>query len=576
MNFELISEYQPTGDQPEAIAQLTEGVLEGVPAQTLLGVTGSGKTFTIANVIKNINKPTLILSHNKTLAAQLYGEFKSFFPNNAVEYYVSYYDYYQPEAYLPSSDTYIEKDLAINEEIDKLRLAATSALLSGRKDVVVVSSVSCIYGMGNPSDFYNNVIEIKKGKLLDRNVFLRRLVDSLYVRNDIELNRGNFRVKGDTVDIYLAYSDNLLRVMFWDDEIDAIEEIDPVSGIRLATFDEYKIYPANLFMTTKESQLRAIHQIEDDLTKEVAKFEEEGKMYEAKRLYERVTYDMEMIRELGHCSGIENYSRYFDGRNAGARPYCLLDFFPDDFLIVIDESHVSVPQIRAMYGGDRARKTNLVEYGFRMESAFDNRPLKFEEFKELAKQVIYVSATPADYELVESEGIIVEQVIRPTGLLDPVIEVRPSLNQIDDLMEEIQQRIEKEERVLVTTLTKRMAEELTEYLLRNDIRCNYIHSDVDTLERVKIMDELRQGVYDVLVGVNLLREGLDLPEVSLVAILDADKEAVPPFPPFADPDSRTRRPQYQWKSNHVCRPHDGQHEKNDRRNQPSSRKTAGI
>lgn len=524
MNFELISEYQPTGDQPEAIAQLTEGVLEGVPAQTLLGVTGSGKTFTIANVIKNINKPTLILSHNKTLAAQLYGEFKSFFPNNAVEYYVSYYDYYQPEAYLPSSDTYIEKDLAINEEIDKLRLAATFALLSGRKDVVVVSSVSCIYGMGNPSDFYNNVIEIKKGKLLDRNVFLRRLVDSLYVRNDIELNRGNFRVKGDTVDIYLAYSDNLLRVMFWDDEIDAIEEIDPISGIRLATFDEYKIYPANLFMTTKESQLRAIHQIEDDLTKEVAKFEEEGKMYEAKRLYERVTYDMEMIRELGHCSGIENYSRYFDGRNAGTRPYCLLDFFPDDFLIVIDESHVSVPQIRAMYGGDRARKTNLVEYGFRMESAFDNRPLKFEEFKELAKQVIYVSATPADYELVESEGIIVEQVIRPTGLLDPVIEVRPSLNQIDDLMEEIQQRIEKEERVLVTTLTKRMAEELTEYLLRNDIRCNYIHSDVDTLERVKIMDELRQGVYDVLVGVNLLREGLDLPEVSLVAILDADKE----------------------------------------------------
>lgn len=524
MNFELISEYQPTGDQPEAIAQLTEGVLEGVPAQTLLGVTGSGKTFTIANVIKNINKPTLVLSHNKTLAAQLYGEFKSFFPNNAVEYYVSYYDYYQPEAYLPSSDTYIEKDLAINEEIDKLRLAATSALLSGRKDVVVVSSVSCIYGMGNPSDFYNNVIEIKKGKLLDRNVFLRRLVDSLYVRNDIELNRGNFRVKGDTVDIYLAYSDNLLRVMFWDDEIDAIEEIDPISGIRLATFDEYKIYPANLFMTTKESQLRAIHQIEDDLTKEVAKFEEEGKMYEAKRLYERVTYDMEMIRELGHCSGIENYSRYFDGRNAGTRPYCLLDFFPDDFLIVIDESHVSVPQIRAMYGGDRARKTNLVEYGFRMESAFDNRPLKFEEFKELAKQVIYVSATPADYELVESEGIIVEQVIRPTGLLDPVIEVRPSLNQIDDLMEEIQQRIEKEERVLVTTLTKRMAEELTEYLLRNDIRCNYIHSDVDTLERVKIMDELRQGVYDVLVGVNLLREGLDLPEVSLVAILDADKE----------------------------------------------------
>ncbi|MDO4180987.1 MAG: excinuclease ABC subunit UvrB [Bacteroidales bacterium] len=524
MKFELISDYQPTGDQPEAIAQLTQGVLDGIPAQTLLGVTGSGKTFTIANVIKNINKPTLILSHNKTLAAQLYGEFKSFFPNNAVEYYVSYYDYYQPEAYLPSSDTYIEKDLAINDEIDKMRLAATSALLSGRKDVVVVSSVSCIYGMGNPSDFYNNVIEIKKGKLLDRNVFLRRLVESLYVRNDIELNRGNFRVKGDTVDIYLAYSDNILRVMFWDDEIDAIEEIDPISNVRQAEFEEYKIYPANLFMTTKESQLRAIHQIEDDLTKEVARLEEDGKMLEAKRLYERVTYDMEMIRELGHCSGIENYSRYFDGRKAGTRPYCLLDFFPDDFLIVIDESHVSVPQIRAMYGGDRARKVNLVQYGFRMESAFDNRPLKFEEFKEMAKQVIYVSATPAEYELMESEGIVVEQVIRPTGLLDPIIEVRPSLNQIDDLMEEIQQRIEREERTLVTTLTKRMAEELTEYLLNNGIRCNYIHSDVDTLERVKIMDDLRQGIYDVLIGVNLLREGLDLPEVSLVAILDADKE----------------------------------------------------
>jgi len=524
MNFELISDYQPTGDQPEAIAQLTEGILQGVPAQTLLGVTGSGKTFTIANVIKNINKPTLILSHNKTLAAQLYGEFKSFFPNNAVEYYVSYYDYYQPEAYLPSTDTYIEKDLAINDEIDKLRLAATSALLSGRKDVVVVSSVSCIYGMGNPADFYDNVIEIKRGKLLDRNVFLRRLVDSLYVRNDLDLNRGNFRVKGDTVDIYLAYSDNLLRVMFWDDEIDAIEEVDPISGVRLGQFDEYKIYPANLFMTTKESQLRAIHQIEDDLTKETARFEENGQPLEAKRLYERVTYDMEMIRELGHCSGIENYSRYFDGREAGTRPYCLLDFFPDDFLIVIDESHVSVPQIHAMYGGDRARKTNLVQYGFRMESAFDNRPLKFEEFQELAKQVIYVSATPADYELMQSEGIVVEQVIRPTGLLDPIIEVRPSLNQIDDLMEEIQQRIEREERVLITTLTKPMAEELTEFLLNHEVRCNYIHSDVDTLERVKIMDDLRQGIYDVLIGVNLLREGLDLPEVSLVAILDADKE----------------------------------------------------
>lgn len=524
MNFELISEYKPTGDQPEAIKQLTEGLNNGTKAQTLLGVTGSGKTFTIANVIKEINKPTLILSHNKTLAAQLYGEFKHFFPNNAVEYYVSYYDYYQPEAYLPSTDTYIEKDLAINDEIDKLRLAATSALLSGRKDVIVVSSVSCIYGMGNPSDFYDNVIEIKRGKLIDRNVFLRRLVDSLYVRNDIELNRGNFRVKGDTIDIYLAYSDNILRVMFWDDEIDSIEEIDPISGHKMADFDEYKIYPANLFMTTKESTLRAIHQIEDDLTKQVAFFEESGKFLEAKRIYERVTYDMEMIRELGHCSGIENYSRYFDGREAGTRPYCLLDFFPKDFLLVIDESHVSVPQIRAMYGGDRARKKNLVEYGFRLPAAMDNRPLKFEEFEEMINQVIYVSATPADYELIQSEGIVVDQVIRPTGLLDPIIEVRPSLNQIDDLMEEIQQRIEANERVLVTTLTKRMAEELSEYLLNNGIKCSYIHSDVDTLERVKIMDELRQGIHDVLIGVNLLREGLDLPEVSLVAILDADKE----------------------------------------------------
>ena len=443
---------------------------------------------------------------------------------NGVEYYVSYYDYYQPEAYLPSSDTYIEKDLAINDEIDKLRLAATSSLLSGRKDVVVVSSVSCIYGMGNPSDFYNNVIEIERGRMMDRNVFLRRLVDSLYVRNDLDLNRGNFRVKGDTVDIYLAYSDNILRVTFWGDEIDGIEEVDPITGVTTAPFEAYKIYPANLFMTTKEATLRAIHEIEEDLTKQVAYFESIGKEYEAKRLYERVTYDMEMIRELGHCSGIENYSRYFDGRAAGTRPYCLLDFFPDDFLIVIDESHVSVPQIRAMYGGDRARKINLVEYGFRLPAAMDNRPLKFEEFEEMAKQVIYVSATPADYELIHSEGIIVEQVIRPTGLLDPIIEVRPSLNQIDDLMEEIQIRIEKEERTLVTTLTKRMAEELTEYLLNNNVRCNYIHSDVDTLERVKIMDDLRQGIYDVLIGVNLLREGLDLPEVSLVAILDADKE----------------------------------------------------
>lgn len=522
--FELTADYSPTGDQPEAIAQLTEGVLQGVPAQTLLGVTGSGKTFTIANVIQNINKPTLILSHNKTLAAQLYGEFKSFFPHNAVEYYVSYYDYYQPEAYIPSTDTYIEKDLAINDEIDKLRLAATSALLSGRKDVVVVSSVSCIYGMGNPAAFYDNVIELKRGKLLDRNVFLRRLVDSLYTRNDLNLERGCFRVKGDTVDIYLAYSDNLLRVTFWDDEIDAIEEVDPVSCLRLGSFDEYRIYPANLFMTTKESTAKAIHQIEDDLHKQVSYFEEIGKPYEAKRLYERVTYDMEMIRELGHCSGIENYSRYFDGREAGTRPYCLLDFFPEDFLIVIDESHVSVPQINAMYGGDRARKKNLVEYGFRLPAAMDNRPLKFEEFQQLARQVIYVSATPADYELQQSEGIVVEQVIRPTGLLDPIIEVRPSLNQVDDLMEEIQQRIEKDERILVTTLTKRMAEELTDYFMKHDIRTNYIHSDVDPLERVQIMDDLRAGRFDVLVGVNLLREGLDLPEVSLVAILDADKE----------------------------------------------------
>ena len=522
--FELTADYSPTGDQPEAIAQLTEGVLQGVPAQTLLGVTGSGKTFTIANVIQNINKPTLILSHNKTLAAQLYGEFKSFFPHNAVEYYVSYYDYYQPEAYIPSTDTYIEKDLAINDEIDKLRLAATSALLSGRKDVVVVSSVSCIYGMGNPAAFYDNVIELKRGKLLDRNVFLRRLVDSLYTRNDLNLERGCFRVKGDTVDIYLAYSDNLLRVTFWDDEIDAIEEVDPVSCLRLGSFDEYRIYPANLFMTTKESTAKAIHQIEDDLHKQVSYFEEIGKPYEAKRLYKRVTYDMEMIRELGHCSGIENYSRYFDGREAGTRPYCLLDFFPEDFLIVIDESHVSVPQINAMYGGDRARKKNLVEYGFRLPAAMDNRPLKFEEFQQLARQVIYVSATPADYELQQSEGIVVEQVIRPTGLLDPIIEVRPSLNQVDDLMEEIQQRIEKDERILFTTLTKRMAEELTDYFMKHDIRTNYIHSDVDTLERVQIMDDLRAGRFDVLVGVNLLREGLDLPEVSLVAILDADKE----------------------------------------------------
>ncbi|MBQ3539680.1 MAG: excinuclease ABC subunit UvrB [Bacteroidaceae bacterium] len=524
MKFNLVSEYVPMGDQPEAIAQLVEGIRSGIPAQTLLGVTGSGKTFTMANVIKEINRPTLILSHNKTLAAQLYNEFKGFFPHNAVEYYVSYYDYYQPEAYIPSTDTYIEKDLAINDEIDKLRLSATSALLSGRKDVIVVSSVSCIYGMGNPSDFYKNVIEIKMGMKLDRNVFLRQLVSSLYVRNDIELGRGNFRVKGDTVEVSLAYSDHVLRVTFWDDDIDGIEEIDPDSGVRITDFEEYKIYPANLFMTTKESTMRAIAEIEKDLAERVDYFKEIGKPFEAKRLHERVTYDTEMLRELGHCSGIENYSRYFDGREPGTRPYCLLDFFPKDFLLIIDESHVSVPQIHAMYGGDRARKSNLVEYGFRLPAALDNRPLKFEEFEELTDQVIYVSATPDEYELAQSEGIIVEQVIRPTGLLDPIIEVRSSKNQVDDLMEEIQLRCERDERVLVTTLTKRMAEELTEYLKKNGVRCNYIHSDVDTLDRIQIMTDLREGLYDVLIGVNLLREGLDLPEVSLVAILDADKE----------------------------------------------------
>ncbi|MBO4444355.1 MAG: excinuclease ABC subunit UvrB [Bacteroidaceae bacterium] len=524
MEFELISDYQPTGDQPEAIAQLTEGVLSGVPAQTLLGVTGSGKTFTIANVIRNVGRPTLVLSHNKTLAAQLYAEMKGFFPHNAVEYYVSYYDYYQPEAYIPGTDTYIEKDLAINEEIDRLRLSATSALLSGRNDVIVVSSVSCIYGMGNPSDFYSNVIEVSAGQKMDRNVLLRRLVDSLYVRNDLELNRGCFRVKGDTVDIYLAYSDSIIRVQFWDDDIEAIEEVDPESGMRMTTYEAFKIYPANLFMTSQETTLRAIYEIEDDLRERVAWFEREGRPLEAKRLQERVTFDMEMLRELGHCSGIENYSRYFDGRPPGSRPYCLLDFFPKDFLMVIDESHVSVPQIHAMYGGDRARKRNLVEYGFRLPAAFDNRPLKFDEFEEMARQIIFVSATPADYELMRSEGIVVEQVIRPTGLLDPPIEVRSSENQIDDLMEEIHVRSGRGERVLVTTLTKRMAEELSEYLLDAGIRCSYIHSDVDTMERVTILSDLRKGDYDVLVGVNLLREGLDLPEVSLVAILDADKE----------------------------------------------------
>ena len=523
-SFELISEYVPTGDQPEAIQQLTEGIRQGVRAQTLLGVTGSGKTFTIANVIRNIGRPTLILSHNKTLAAQLYGEMKQFFPHNAVEYYVSYYDYYQPEAYMPSTDTYIEKDLAINDEIDKLRLSATSALLSGRNDVIVVSSVSCIYGMGNPSTFYESLLEMHVGQKMDRNELLRRLNDMLYVRNDISLGRGEVRVKGDTVDVALAYSDFLLRITFWDDEIESIEELDPEMLVRIQLYDCYKIYPANLFMTSKDAQERAIVQIQEDLREQVAWFERQGKALEAKRLHERVTYDIEMIRELGHCSGIENYSRYFDGRAPGTRPYCLLDFFPKDFLMVIDESHVSVPQIHAMYGGDQARKTTLVEYGFRLPAAKDNRPLKFEEFDEMTHQVIYVSATPAEYEIAQSEGVVVEQVIRPTGLLDPPIDVRPTENQVDDLMEEIQQCIERKERVLVVTLTKRMAEELTEYLLGNGIQTAYIHSDVDTLERVRIISELRSGVYDVLVGVNLLREGLDLPEVSLVAILDADKE----------------------------------------------------
>lgn len=522
--FKIHSDFAPMGDQPEAIAQLSQGIADGVPAQTLLGVTGSGKTFTIANVIANAGKPTLVLSHNKTLAAQSYSEFKGFFPENAVEYYVSYYDYYQPEAYIASTDTYIEKDLAINEDIDKLRLAATSALLSGRKDVVVVSSVSCIYGMGNPSAFYENVIELKVGAQVSPNVLLRKLVSSLYTRNDVAPKAGNFRVKGDTVDIYLAYADELLRVSFWGDEIDGIEEIDALNGYKLAEFEEYKVYPANLFLTSKETQEMAIRKIQDDLREQVALFEEEGKTLEAKRLQERVSYDIEMIRELGHCSGIENYSRYFDGREAGTRPYCLLDFFPDDFLIVIDESHVSVPQIRAMYGGDRSRKESLVNYGFRLPAAMDNRPLKFEEFRELAKQVIYVSATPDNYELNESEGIVVEQVIRPTGLLDPQIEVRPTDFPVDDLMDEIQKAVGNDERTLVTTLTKRMAEELTEYLLKNGISTAYIHSDVDTLERVKIMEDLRAGIYNVLVGVNLLREGLDLPEVALVAILDADKE----------------------------------------------------
>ena len=524
MEFKIVSSYKPTGDQPEAIDELSQGIKDNIPYQTLLGVTGSGKTFTMANVIERVQKPTLILSHNKTLAAQLYGEFKSFFPDNAVEYFVSYYDYYQPEAYIPTTDTYIEKDLAINDEIEKLRLSTTSSLLSGRKDVIVVSSVSCLYGIGNPEDFHSNVIDLHVGMKLERNNFLRSLVNSLYSRNEVVLDRGNFLVKGDTVDIFFAYADIILRVIFWGEEIESIEIVDPVSGHTITLFNDYKVYPANIFVTTKERIDRAIGEIEIDLGKQVEFFQSIGKNLEAKRIQERVTYDLEMIREVGHCSGIENYSRYFDGRAAGTRPFCLMDYFPKDFMVIIDESHVTIPQIRAMYGGDNSRKANLVEYGFRLPAAIDNRPLKFEEFEELAKQVIFVSATPADYELEKSEGVIVEQVIRPTGLLDPVIEVRPSLNQIDDLLEEIQVRIEKDERVLVTTLTKRMAEELNTYLLRLDIRCNYIHSDVDTLERIKIIDDLRNGLYDVLIGVNLLREGLDLPEVSLVAILDADKE----------------------------------------------------
>lgn len=524
MNFKLTSKYKPTGDQPEAIKQLTEGIEQDVPAQVLLGVTGSGKTFTVANVIANVNKPTLILSHNKTLAAQLYEEMKGFFPDNTVEYYVSYYDYYQPEAYIPSKDVYIEKDLAINEEIDKLRLGAVSALLSGRKDVIVVSSVSCIYGMGGPTAMNESIIKIGRGQKLDRNEFLRQLVASLYVRNDINLERGNFSVKGDTVSIAMAYSDNILRVSWWDDEIDSIEEVDHITMHRLASFETYQIYPANLFVTSQDQTTKAIKMIQDDLVKRIDFFTDLGDNIKAQRIKERVEYDMEMIKELGHCSGIENYSRYFDGREAGERPYCLLDFFPKDYLMVIDESHVSVPQINAMYGGDRARKQNLVEFGFRLPAAFDNRPLRFEEFHEMMNQVIYVSATPADYELQEAEGVVVEQIIRPTGLLDPEIVVRPSENQIDDLMDEILTRCHRNERTLVTTLTKRMAEELTEYLLNHDIRANYIHSDVATLDRVKIMNDLRAGVFDVLVGVNLLREGLDLPEVSLVAILDADKE----------------------------------------------------
>ncbi|MDE6715538.1 MAG: excinuclease ABC subunit UvrB [Muribaculaceae bacterium] len=524
MDFKLHSDYSPTGDQPQAIEQLAAGVREGIPAQTLLGVTGSGKTFTMANVINEVKKPTLILSHNKTLAAQLYSEFKGFFPENSVHYFVSYYDYYQPEAYIPSSDKYIEKDLMINDEIDRMRLATTSALLSGRNDIIVVSSVSCLYGIGNPEDFNQNIIQIKVGQKIGRNEFLRSLVDALYSRTELQLNRGMFRVKGDTVDIMMAYDEIAIRVIFWGNEIESIQALDLASGMATESYEEFKIFPANIFVTSKERVGSAIAQIQLDLGKEVDQFYKEGRALEGKRLEERVTYDVEMIKEIGYCSGIENYSRYFDGREPGMRPFCLLDYFPKDYLTIIDESHVTVPQIRAMYGGDVSRKTNLVEYGFRLPAALDNRPLKFEEFEALSNQTIYVSATPADYELNKSEGVIVEQLIRPTGLLDPEIQVRPSRGQIDDLLEEIQQRIEKSERVLVTTLTKRMAEELATYLTKLDINCAYLHSDVDTMDRIKILDQLRAGEIDVLIGVNLLREGLDLPEVSLVAILDADKE----------------------------------------------------
>ncbi|MGB5990231.1 MAG: excinuclease ABC subunit UvrB [Marinifilaceae bacterium] len=524
MKFELTSEFKPTGDQPEAIKQLTEGYNDNVQHQTLLGVTGSGKTFTVANLIQEVQKPTLILSHNKTLAAQLYGEFKKFFPNNAVEYFVSYYDYYQPEAYLPTSNTYIEKDLSINEEIEKLRLSTSSALLSGRKDIIVVSSVSCIYGIGNPENFKDSVISLNKGQTIGRNLLLRMFVNSLYSRNEIEFSRGTFRVKGETIDIFPAYADIAYKILFWDDEIESLESFDPISGNIIESFDNISIYPANIFMTAKERVHEAIGEIQNDLFKRVEYYKSVGKFVEAKRIEERVSFDIEMIKEIGHCPGIENYSRYFDGRKAGSRPFCLLDYFPEDFLTVIDESHVTIPQIRAMFGGDSARKNNLVDYAFRLPAAIDNRPLKFEEFEEITNQTIYVSATPADYELEKSEGVIVEQVIRPTGIPDPVIEIRPSLNQIDDLMNEINDRVVKKERVLVTTLTKRMAEELSKYFTSNSIKCRYIHSDVETLDRIKIMEDLRNGVFDVLIGVNLLREGLDLPEVSLVAILDADKE----------------------------------------------------